>query len=112
MLNNFFVFSGCAAYEPCPVDYCLNRGVCVDLWTSKHCECRPGYENGRCEIQAMAHFQENSFLHFAVVSGEAINSLAFEFTTNGSIGILFYTVRSEMRNENFCMEVVMLMTQL
>ena len=41
----------------------------------------------------MAHFQDNSFLHFAVVAGEDINSLAFEFTTNGSIGVLFYTVR-------------------
>ena len=62
----------------------------------------------------MAHFEENSFLHFAVVSGETINSLAFEFTTNGSIGILFYTVRSEcvVFDENFGMDVVMFMTQI
>ena len=87
--------SGCAAHEPCPIDFCSNGGVCVDLWTSKYCECRPGYTNDRCNVQTMASFQLNSFLHFAVISEQSINSinsLSFEFTTNGSVGVLFYTV--------------------
>ena len=88
-------FSGCAAHEPCPTDYCSNGGVCVDLWTSMYCECRPGYTNDRCNVQTMASFQLNSFLHFTVISEQSIlsiNSLVFEFTTNGSVGVLFYTV--------------------
>ncbi len=85
-------FTGCEAHEICPFDYCLNNGICVDMWTYKYCECAPGFLGEQCDTQIMAHFQQNSFLHYSSATTAVINALSFEFTANSSIGVLFYTV--------------------
>lgn len=63
------------------------------MWTSRRCACAPGFQGDRCALQTAAHFTRNSFLHFAPVAvNQVISSVEFEFTTNGSVGVLVYTV--------------------
>ncbi len=81
---------GCVPHIPCSAGFCQNQGKCVDLWTEKICQCRPGFTGKRCELITMATFEDNAFLHF---DGQGVISrLSLRFTTILSSAVLLYTV--------------------
>ena len=81
---------GCPIHAPCTDSYCSLHGQCEDSWNTKSCTCLPGYKGDRCQVQAMATFNNNQFLHFG--GNEAVKDLGFSFSTVKPNGILAYTV--------------------
>ncbi|PIK49580.1 putative neurogenic locus notch-like protein 3 [Apostichopus japonicus] len=82
----------CINAPPCLSNPCLYGATCVDLWTSFQCECLPGFAGDLCEIQTMAHFGVDSFLHFAESeSASPVREIYFLFSASSpEPGLLFY----------------------
>ena len=74
------------------IDYCKNGGICVDLWTEKICECPVGFFGIFCQLQNMASFAGNSFLHFP--GQNDLSFIGVWISTVQPTGIIWYTVRT------------------
>ncbi|CAG5122177.1 unnamed protein product, partial [Candidula unifasciata] len=81
---------GCETHIPCQDGVCAHGGTCRDLWVSKICDCLPGFSGPACGFQNMAHFENNSMLHFDV--NLAITELELWLTAANSSGLILYTV--------------------
>ncbi|KAK7505069.1 hypothetical protein BaRGS_00003639, partial [Batillaria attramentaria] len=84
---------GCRTHEPCLDTMCQNGGRCVDLWTSRHCQCATGYTGDHCTFQNMAHFETESMMHFG--SYGEITELSFWITATRPDGLILYTVTTD-----------------
>ena len=101
---------GCIVSTPCQTSPCQNGGTCVDYWLSYECSCPLGFEGTYCEIQTLASFEPDKFLHFGagsdvIAADTVISSIKFSFTAgSGDQGLMFYMV-SGVQNMNLTLSI-------
>ena len=74
----------------------ISSGACIDHWMNRSCSCASGFVGEKCALQNMAHFTSGSFLHFGNYT--EIQALSLWLSTNGSSGVILYTVSIPHKN--------------
>ena len=86
---------GCTVPTHCDPNPCLNGAQCIDLWTTYTCQCASGYTGPHCEVQTIASFADNQFLHFPAEG--VVSTIQFSFSVaRPTPGIIMYMVSGKL----------------